>query len=364
MKVTERLQLGKLVIPLSDRGRPVYRWFQMKESFSSGLVRLLADTWRFGKGDLVLDPFCGAGTTLLACRELDIDCTGFDVHPLFLMASRVKLRSYDVREMRAAAAELMDSKPDSQEVEVPDFVSRVFLPKVLPELDFFRRKILEVKDAGVREFLLLGLTNAAMECSWARKDGAVIKVVKGAVPPFRKTLERRLLEMCGDLEQFKVDGSKVKVERCDARKLELDDGRVDAVITSPPYIAKQEYSQVYRIEQWVAGLDGPRPEELAGGGEGMESSETIIDKYFNDMSAAIGELYRVCGHGARVCMVVSDGCSPDGPVEACVRLSEIAEKSGFKSKQVVVVNRRLCTTPSRRKVGVAKEALLIWEKRS
>jgi hypothetical protein len=219
-----------------------------------------------------------------------------------------------------------------------------------------------VEDAGVREFLLLGLVNAAMECSWARKDGAAIKVVKGSVPPLVKTLERRLLEMCGDLEQIEVKGSKVEVERRDARKLEFEDGSVSAVITSPPYLAKQEYVHAYRIEQWIAGLEGPSQEELVGGGE-LESSGTLAEVYFKDMSAAIGEVYRVCGSGARVCLVVSDGCFPDGPVEVCVRLSEIAEDAGFKAKQVVVVNRRQCTTPARRKVGVAKEALLMWEKR-
>jgi hypothetical protein len=264
--------------------------------------------------------------------------------------------------MRAAAVELMNSRPERQEVDAPGFVSRVFLPRVLPEVSFFRRKILEVGDEGVREFLLLGLVNAAMECSWARKDGAAIKVVKGPVPPLGRTLERKLLEMCGDLEQLEVKGSKVAAGRCDARKLDLD-GQVSAVITSPPYLAKREYVHAYRIEQWVAGLEGPSQEELAGGGGETESSGTLAESYFNDMSAAIGEIYRVCGPGARVCLVVSDGCFPDGPVEVCVRLSEIAEEAGFKAKQVVVVNRRQCTTPARRKVGVAKEALLMWEKR-
>lgn len=362
MRISERLQLGKLATPLLDRRRPVYRWFQIKESFSSGIVRLLAETWGLAEGDRVLDPFCGAGTTLLACKELGLDCVGFDVHPLFLLASRVKVRNYEVGEMHAAAVELMSTRPERQEVDVPGFVSRVFLPKVLSEVSFFRRKILEIEDDGVKEFLLLGLINAAMECSWARKDGAAIKVVKGPVRPLGKTLERKLLEMCGDIEQLEVKGSKVEVERCDARKLGLGDKSVSAVITSPPYLAKREYVHVYRIEQWIAGLEGPIPEELAGGEE-TESAGTLAERYFKDVSAAIGEIYRVCGPGARVCLVVSDGCFPDGPVEVCVRLSEIAEEAGFKAKQVVVVNRRQCTTPARRKVGVAKEALLMWEKR-
>ena len=62
IRVSKKLEFGKLVTPIFDRNRPVYRWFQMKESFSSGLVKMLLDLWEL-KNEVVLDPFCGAGTT-------------------------------------------------------------------------------------------------------------------------------------------------------------------------------------------------------------------------------------------------------------------------------------------------------------
>ncbi|MEW6222335.1 MAG: DNA methyltransferase [Candidatus Hadarchaeota archaeon] len=356
MRVSERLQLGKLATPLPDRERPIYRWFQIKESFSSGLVKLLAETWGLGEGDIVLDPFCGAGTTLLACKELGLDCMGFDVYPLFLLASRAKIRDYDVGDLKTEISKILGSEPEEADVQVPPFVARVFPPRVLYELDFFRGKVLEVKDEKAREFLLLGLLNAAMDSSWARKDGAAIKVTKKSVPPLKKALERRLFGMCRDIEQAALKGSKVEAKLCDAR--EIDAGGATAVITSPPYLAKQEYLHAYRIENWIVGLESPRPEKLVGGaGVGVSP-----EKYFGDMRAVIKRLHEACGNGARVCLVVSDGCFPDGPVEVCLRLSDMGEAVGFRAKQVVVVNKRQCTTPSRKKIGTTKEALLIWEK--
>ncbi|MDI6643269.1 MAG: hypothetical protein QMD95_04375 [Candidatus Hodarchaeaceae archaeon] len=375
MKVVEKLQLGRLVTPIPDRRRPIYNWFPLKEAFSRDLVHLLAKTWGLGEGDLVLDTFCGVATAPLACKELGLDCVGFDVHPVLLFASQVKLRDYNVEELRVVARELVKSRYERQEIEAPSFVTRVFSKPALEDMTSFKRKILEVEDEGVRDFLLLGLVNAAMDCSWAYKDGAAIKVVKRPTPPLRKALERWLYGMCSDVEKFKAGAGKCRVERCDARKLKLEDESVDAVITSPPYLGKQEYIHAYRIEQWILGLEGPFADEFIGvrardiGEEDFsEVAGFVEDKplearpYFKDMLLVLRELHRVCKRGARICFVTSDGCYPTGVVEVCETLSKLAERAGFRAKRVIIVNRRYCTTPRRKKLGVAREGLLLWEK--
>lgn len=375
MKVVEELKLGRLATFLPNRRFPIHRWFYFKEGFSRNLVLMLSETFGVGKGDLIFDPFCGVGTTPLACKEMGIPSIGYDVHPTLLFASRVKLRDYDGEELRAAARELVRSKFERTEVEAPGFVARVFSKPVLEDICFFRRKVLGVKDEAIREFLFLGLVNAAMRCSWAYKDGAAIKVVRRPTPTLRRELKRQLLRMCADIERFKARPVKVGVEHCDVRRLKLEDESVDAVITSPPYLGKQEYIHAYRIEQWILGLEGPRAEELLGvraGGAGEEDFSEVAEftkgkpleakLYFKDMLAALRELHRVCRHGARVCFVASDGCFPTGVVEVCEALSKLAERAGFKAKRVIVVNRRYCTTPRRRKVGVTREGLLLWEK--
>jgi len=334
VKIVERLKLGKLATFLINKRLPVYNWFYFKEAFS---------------------------------RDLD-------VHPIMLFASRVKLRDYDVEELRAAVRVLMKSKFEKLEFEVPGFVARVFPKFLLEDIAFFKREILEVENEKVREFLLLGLMNAAMRCSWAHKDGAAIRVVKKPVPPLRKALKRQLLRMCGDVERFKGKACRVTVEHCDARKLKLADESVDAVVTSPPYLNKREYINAYRIEQQLLDLDAPASNQLIGVREGgavedfSEVGEFVEGKpleaklYFRDMFVVLQELYRVCKHGAKVCLVTSDGCFPEGVVEVCETLSKLAERTGFRAKRVIVVNKRFCTTPARKKVGIARESLLMWER--
>lgn len=43
-----------------------------------------------GSGDLLLDPFCGTGTTLVEAKKTRIPSVGCDAHPLAALATRVK----------------------------------------------------------------------------------------------------------------------------------------------------------------------------------------------------------------------------------------------------------------------------------
>jgi DNA modification methylase len=375
MKVVEKLQLGKLVTSLPNRKLPVYNWFYFKESFSRDLVFMLVETLGLNEGDLVLDPFVGCGTLPLACKQLGIDSIGYDIHPIMLFVSRVKLRDYDVEKLRTAIRELVKSKFEKLKVEMPSFISGVFPKHVLEDLVFFKKRILEIEDETIREFLLLGLINTAMRCSYAFKDGAVVKIRERRIPSFRRELYRRLSRMCRDLESFETKPCNTVVEQCDARKLKLGEESVDAIITSPPYLGKHEYIHAYRIEQELLDLEGPDPDQPIGSksrGEGEKYlsgiEELVRDvpiearSYFGDMFRAIEEFHRVCKEGAKIVLITSDGCFPKRVVETGCVLNKIAELVGFKVKRTIIVNKRLCTTPSRKKIGVSRESLLIWEK--
>ena len=46
-------------------------------------------------GDLVLDPFCGVGTTLVACQSLERNFIGFEQNPDFVAAAKRRLRQLE-----------------------------------------------------------------------------------------------------------------------------------------------------------------------------------------------------------------------------------------------------------------------------
>lgn len=178
-KMVEKPEWGPLATFIPNKDEPVYNWLYYKEGFAKELVFRLAEMFSLKKGMNVLDPFCGVGTTLLACRQLGLNSAGFDVHPVAVFASKVKTRDYDPEILKQEIKSLIKAK-FSRPTKLPDsgIVRRVFPRHLLEDAVFFRDLIMQNRDSNIRDFLMLGLMNVAIKCSYAYKDGSVIKVRK------------------------------------------------------------------------------------------------------------------------------------------------------------------------------------------
>jgi DNA modification methylase len=377
--VKERLEWGPLATFIPNKKEPVYNWFYYKEGFSSELVLKLAEKFGLKHGDTVLDPFCGVGTTLLACKQLGINSVGFDVHPVAVFAAKVKTRDYDPEKIKEAVKSLLKIKFQQPDIGTRNpLVKRAFNRHSLEDVVFFRNEIMAMDDAKIRDFCILALMNVAMRCSYAWKDGAVIKIKKHPVPPLRKLLKRQLYRMTKDVSKCKKTDAKCEADFGDARRMDLENGTIDAVITSPPYLNKIEYTRVYSIEEELFFQKQAKPGLRSYIGlenekmlQAEEKLKNIIDvaalplsavAYFSDMYEVVKELYRVCKTGAKLGIVVGNGCFPAGVVDSDVILSEIAENAGFEANEVLVLNKRWCTKNRVEKVGIARESLIIWER--
>jgi len=190
---------------------------------------------QIGSGSRVLDPFLGSGTTLLACKEVGVDGVGIDVAPLAVFVSQVKIADYDLDELKETARWLLSQpfrKPDLSGIS--GFVKQFFLKPSLEDIIFFREKVQEIENPVTRGFFTLALMNAAMKVSFAYKDGAVLKVVKKPVPPFRKFFRRLIKKMIKDLTKLSFKPCNLKVYLGDARKMDfLEDESFDANNLTP-----------------------------------------------------------------------------------------------------------------------------------
>ncbi len=404
-KLVEKPEWGPLVTFIPNKEQPVYNWFYYKEGFAKELVLRLAhelsltNGWKASMAGRrqqtpsiemtpsdqrvrVLDPFCGVGTTLLACKQLGLDSIGFDVNPMAVFAAKVKTRDYSTEDMREAIIGLFKAKHTPVSVPESRLLKKFFPPRTLKETVFYRDTIGTIRDIHIRDFLLLGLMSVAMKCSFAYKDGAVLKVKKKPVPPVRDMLRRQLSHMLRDYESMKTEECETTAEFGDARSLPLEDSTVDAVITSPPYLNKIEYTRIYEIEQEIflkRIQEGPSIRSYIGLSLGklekdMALLEAALDyesvkglpsealPYLTDMFQSIEELYRVCRKGAKLALVVGNGCFPTGVVESDILLSRMAESLGFQVDKILVLNKRWCTRNRTEKVGIARESLLLWKK--
>lgn len=70
-------------------------WHRYVGRFPAQLVRAIINSFALNENDLILDPFCGSGTTVVEARLLGIPAIGIEISPLSAMISRVKSRFPD-----------------------------------------------------------------------------------------------------------------------------------------------------------------------------------------------------------------------------------------------------------------------------
>ena len=98
----------------SETTKHVHRLHPYKGKFIPQLVEYFLDSQKdnfkkqafFEKGDTVLDPFCGSGTTLVQANELGMNAIGVDVSVFNSLISNSKVQKYDLVDIAKSAEQI------------------------------------------------------------------------------------------------------------------------------------------------------------------------------------------------------------------------------------------------------------------
>jgi len=253
-KLSPRFEYADLVTFKENKKVPIYNWFYYKEGFSGSFVKNALQELHIPKGSTVLDPFCGAGNTLLAAKQSGYNSVGFDILPLGVFVSRVKLEEdYNLNNLEKEIRRISSLKFGEPKTKLVDIkfidMRRAFSRYARNDVPFFREKIMEIEDEKIRNFMLLGLISIVGEASNVKKDGGVLRIVhKQHLPPVRYLLKNRLKRMFKDLKKIeKHPGTSSRVFQGDARSLDLEDESVDVCITSPPFLNFGDYTKLFAL---------------------------------------------------------------------------------------------------------------------
>jgi hypothetical protein len=148
----------------------VHRWFRLPPSFGPELVHEIIDQLEVRKNDLILDPFAGAGTTLIEAKLEGRHAIGLEINPLLHFVCQTSVDWSLMPKKITAELERVEQdfgitksiKFDS--LEANGFVlppihnpTRWWRPDVLCHLLVLKRAIEKTPETKLKAFLKLGL---------------------------------------------------------------------------------------------------------------------------------------------------------------------------------------------------------------
>ena len=269
---------------LRSDDRPVHDWYRLVQSFPPHLVRSYADQFGIGKQHIVLDPFCGAGTTLVECKKNGIASVGIDSHPMAYFASSVKVDwSVDCEALIEYATSVAESANQAlyggttQRIRTssaldgflgPDETKLLIKNSLSPNPAYKTLLLLrEIDNHGherLRRYGRLALADALVNGISNLKFGPEVGVgrIKDDAPVVDIWRER-MGRMADDVTSLgdRSDVSAI-LHKSDARSMDhvIAPQSIDAVITSPPYPNEKDYTRTTRLETVVLGLIRNREE--------------------------------------------------------------------------------------------------------
>jgi DNA modification methylase len=318
---------------------------RMHPATAAGLVRAVTER----ESATVLDPFCGSGTVLVEAMLAGRRAIGTDLNPLAVRLARLKtaIRTPEAIASIALAAKAVASIADERRAHRAGATRRyprddveAFDPHVLLELDSLRAGIehLRGEHEAAREDLEAVLSAILFKVSRrATETGAGERPRRIAAGYATRLFVRKAEELARRLTAFAAllpsGATSARVEIDDAARLRsVGASTVDAVVTSPPYVATYDYLAHHALRMRWLGLDASA---FAAGEMGSRrryarlDAGAAIETWRGELGRVLRTLSRVCRKGGRIALVIADSAVGGRPVRADTTIAELAQPSGL-----------------------------------
>lgn len=417
--------IGREAFPVKKNGnankldgsdRAFHDWYRFVLSYPPHLVRDYFSRFGLEKGQTVLDPFCGTGTTVVEAKLQGLNGVGVEANSMAWLAGHTKLdwnvkaedfleaaeRCADVaRRTIARARKLRSLGEEQQKLLLKDSICPVPMHKSLVLLDSIERSMPSAFSNHARLALAKTLVFSASNLHFGPEVGVRGRKEDSDVVG---AWFSNICDMVTDISSKNdEDFPGAVVHAADSRDVSglLAPCSIDAVFTSPPYPNEKDYTRTTRLESvvlgflkdkatlraikktllrsntrgvykedgddaWVAGNANIQriAEEIEkkrielGKDSGFERLYARVTKlYFGGMARHLAELRPFLKPGAKLGYVVGDQASY---LQVMIRtgtlLGEIAAELGYEVESIDLFRTRIATAT---KAQMREEVLVL-----
>ncbi|HFE66224.1 MAG TPA: DNA methyltransferase [Chloroflexi bacterium] len=266
---------------LDATDKAFHNWYRFVLSYPPHLVRDYINDFGLNENSVILDPFCGTGTTIVEAKLNRIPAVGIEANPFPHFASTVKVDwSVNVAELKSVAETItqatyttllhqgIDDKsltcdPHAKLKTLDAPAARALIKNSISPLPLHKSLVLleqikKHKASAAYKYCLLALGNALVTNIGNLRFGPEVGVgrVKRDAPVVA-LWNREIKKMLRDLQSIRENNfPPVKLFHADARHIQniVPPNAIDAVITSPPYPNEKDYTRATRLESVILGF--------------------------------------------------------------------------------------------------------------
>ena len=413
-QLREDISLSRPLVSFqANKARPVYRWYKYKEAFSAALVEHFFNRWQITDG-IVFDPFAGSGTALFAAAGLGLDAEGIELLPIgqqIVGAKQTIEKEFSPADFDALSrwARQRPWKHATHPIALTELrITQGAYPSANKASIELYLSAMEQEPEHVKRVLRFALLCVLESISYTRKDGQYLRwdyrsgrrqgkkrFDKGVILDFDEAISAKLNEIIEDVtvaplqpDLFSAPTSSGSLRLLAGSCLELmphlPPDHYSALITSPPYCNRYDYTRTYALELALLGVGEKelselrqtmlsstvenRPKDLLHMNLGWQKAIAVTDSqallqrvlsyleklkaagdlnnngiprmvrgYFYEMACVIAECARVLRPGAPLIMVNDNVRYAGASISADLILSDIAENLGFAIKNILIL---------------------------
>lgn len=294
--------------------------------------------------NVVLDPFCGSGTTLLEACVAGRKSIGIDSNPVATLISRAKTTALTACEQKQILAIINRlNKLDLAEIRTAwtpsvQNLGHWFQKNVITELSWLKQFILNNSCGNLQTFLLCIFSSIIVNVSNQESNTRYVAVEKKladgvVITTFVRKLKQEYEKIMSISNMITVEKNTPTVILGSTDSISSDivaDNSVDIVITSPPYANSYDYYLYHKWRMIWLGYDVKQVQETEIGSRHEHSSKKAPITVFEEkMIPTMKNISRMLKPNKLAFFFVGDSIISGEFVdmESCFR--KIGEKSNF-----------------------------------
>lgn len=269
---------------------------------------------KYGKaGDLLLDPYCGTGTSLVESNLRGINAVGNDLNPLACLIAKTKTTVLNLQTLDLYLKDFNNFQfakrfgCESKQIEIPDFpnIDFWFGENVKFDLGQIKYYISEITGSEIQNFFKVAFSETVRDCSLTRNsEFKLYRMTEEQRARFQPdvfgVMEAKLARNRRGLESFqsqKKSNAKTILVSVNSSGQDFS-GKLpfqefDLIVTSPPYGDSRTtvaYGQFSRLSnQWLGFANANQIDNLLMGGkqktESLNFDSSALNQKIKQISA-------------------------------------------------------------------------------